>query len=84
MQRGGALEHSHWLLQQGANLLIFPEGTRSTSRSMARFNHGVAILALQHDVLVVRCYITGMNKVRPKGTGVMSEAPVTASFLPPI
>ena len=87
IQRGGgsrALEHSHWLLEHGANLLIFPEGTRSTSRSMARFKHGVAILALEHNVPVVPCYLTGMNKVRPKGKGKMTQAPVTASFLPPL
>ena len=87
IQRGGgsrALDYSHWLLAQGQNLLIFPEGTRSTSRSMAKFKHGVSILALEHDVPVVPCYITGMNKVRPKGKGQMQPAPVTASFLEPI
>ncbi len=87
IQRGGGsrtLEHSHWLLENGANLLIFPEGTRSTSRSMARFKHGVSILALEHDVPVVPCYLTGMNNVRRKGTSGMVEAPVSASFLPPI
>lgn len=87
IQRGGGsktLEHSHWLLENGANLLIFPEGTRSTSRSMARFKHGVSILALEHDVPVVPCYLTGMNNVRPKGKSGMVEAPVSASFLPPI
>jgi 1-acyl-sn-glycerol-3-phosphate acyltransferase len=87
IQRGGgrgALEHSHWILDHGGSLLIFPEGTRSTSRSMARFKHGVAILALEHNVPVVPCYLTGMNEVRPKGTGAMTKAPVTASFLPPL
>lgn len=87
IQRGGgsrALEHSHWLLDQGANLMIFPEGTRSTSRAMARFRHGVAILALQHNVPVVPCYLTGVNKVRPKGRGEMTPSAVTASFLKPL
>ncbi len=88
IQRGGgsrALEHSHWLLEQGAaNLLIFPEGTRSTSRSMARFRHGVSILAIEHGAPVVPCYLTGMNDVRPKGQGQMQLAAVSASFLPPI
>jgi 1-acyl-sn-glycerol-3-phosphate acyltransferase len=85
IQRGGglrALEHSHWLLEHGANLLIFPEGTRSTSRAMARFRHGVAILATQHKVPVVPCYLTGMDKMRPKGTSAMQATSVTASFLP--
>jgi 1-acyl-sn-glycerol-3-phosphate acyltransferase len=87
IQRGGgsrALDYSRWLLDRGCNLLIFPEGTRSTSRSMAKFRHGVAILALEKNVPVVPCYLTGFNKIKPKGTREMSPAPCSASFLKPI
>jgi 1-acyl-sn-glycerol-3-phosphate acyltransferase len=87
IQRGGgsrALDYSKWLLDQGCNLLIFPEGTRSTSRSMAKFRHGVAILALEKNVPVVPCYLTGFNRIKPKGTREMSPAPCSASFLKPI
>jgi 1-acyl-sn-glycerol-3-phosphate acyltransferase len=71
IQRGGgsrALDYPKWLLEQGANLLIFPEGTRSTSRKMAKFKHGVSILALEKKVPVVPCYLYGLNKLRPKGS----------------
>lgn len=50
IRRGGGsatLDYSKWLLDQGANLAIFPEGTRSTSRKMSRFKHGVSLLALE-------------------------------------
>lgn len=87
IQRGGgsrALDYSKWLLDKGCNLIIFPEGTRSTSRSMAKFRHGVSILALEKGVPVVPCYLTGFNKIKPKGTRGMFPAPCSVSFLKPI
>ena len=87
IQRGGgsrALDYSKWLLDKGCNLIIFPEGTRSTSRTMAKFRHGVAILALEKNVPVVPCYLTGFNKIKPKGTRGMVPAPCSVSFLKPI
>ena len=70
IKRGGGsktLDYSKWLLDQGANLVIFPEGTRSTSRKMSRFKHGVSLLALDRKVPVVPVYLTGLAKLRPKG-----------------
>ncbi len=64
--------------------MIFPEGTRSTSRTMAKFRHGVSILALEKDVPVVPCYLTGFNKILPKGSREMHKAPCTVNFLKPI
>ncbi len=87
IQRGGgsrALDYSKWLLDKGCNLIIFPEGTRSTSRTMAKFRHGVAILALEKNVPVVPCYLTGFNKIKPKGSREMSPAPCSVNFLKPI
>jgi 1-acyl-sn-glycerol-3-phosphate acyltransferase/uncharacterized protein with GYD domain len=87
IQRGGgsrALDYSKWLLDKRCNLIIFPEGTRSTSRSMAKFRHGVSILALEKNVPVVPCYLTGFDKVNPKGKRGMFEAPCSVSFLKPI
>jgi 1-acyl-sn-glycerol-3-phosphate acyltransferase len=87
IQRGGgskALEYPHWLLEQGCNLLIFPEGTRSTSRSMAKFRHGVSILALAHDVPVVPVFLTGLAALRPKGSREVRPGPAGAHILEPI
>ena len=87
IRRGGGsatLAYSKWLLEQGANLAIFPEGTRSTSRKLSRFKHGVAILALETGVPVVPVYLTGLNKLRPKGSREVTPGPVTANIQPPI
>ena len=47
IRRGGgsqALDYPRWLLDQGANLMLFPEGTRARGRQLSRFKHGVDAL----------------------------------------
>jgi len=87
IQRGGgsrALDYPKWLIKHGANLVIFPEGTRSTSRKMAKFRHGVSILATELNVPVVPVYLTGLNKLRPKGSREIHPGPGGAHFQPAI
>jgi 1-acyl-sn-glycerol-3-phosphate acyltransferase len=87
IRRGGGsatLDYSKWLLDQGANLAIFPEGTRSTGRNMARFKHGVALLALEKKVPIVPCYLTGLKELRPKGTREIFPGPASVNYQPPI
>jgi 1-acyl-sn-glycerol-3-phosphate acyltransferase len=87
IQRGGgsrALDYPKWLLDNGCNLIIFPEGTRSTSRSMAKFKHGVSLLALEKNVPVVPVFLTGLRKLRPKGSRELFPGPVGAHILDPI
>lgn len=87
IQRGGgsrALEYPRWLLDRGCNLIIFPEGTRSSSRSMARFRHGVSILALEKGVPVVPVFLTGLAAIRPKGQREPKPGPAGAFVLDPI
>jgi len=87
IRRGGGsatLDYSRWLLKNHASLMIFPEGTRSTSRHMARFKHGVSILALDCNVPVLPVYLTGVNKIRPKGTREITPGPVWAHIQPPL
>lgn len=87
IRRGGGsatLDYSKWLLDQGANLAIFPEGTRSTSHRMSRFKHGVSILAIEKKVPIVPVYLTGLAKLRPKGTREIFPGPAGAHIQPPI
>lgn len=87
IQRGGgsrALDYPKWLLDHGCNLIIFPEGTRSTSRSMAKFRHGVSILALEKNVPVVPVFLTGLSAIRPKGTREPVPGPAGATVLDPL
>ena len=87
IRRGGGaaqLDYSKWLLDRGANLGIFPEGTRSTSRHMARFKHGVAILALDRKVPVLPIYLSGLSKIRPKGSRDITPGQVWAHVQAPL
>jgi 1-acyl-sn-glycerol-3-phosphate acyltransferase len=87
IQRGGgsrALDYPKWLLDRGCNLIIFPEGTRSTSRSMSKFRHGVSILALEKQVPVVPVFLTGLATIRPKGSRDVFPGPGGAYVLDPI
>ena len=87
IHRGGgsqSLTYSKALLRQGCNLVIFPEGTRSSSRKMARFRHGVAILALEIGVPVVPVYLSGLRELRPKGSRETRPGPAGAEILPAI
>ncbi len=87
IHRGGgskALDYPKWLLDQGCNLMLFPEGTRSRSKQLAKFKHGVSILALEKRVPVVPVYMTGLKAMRPPGTKTINPGPVTSHILDPI
>ncbi len=87
IQRGGGsrtLEYPNWLLEHGANLMLFPEGTRARGRHLSHFKHGVSILALGNDVPVVPIYLEGLKQIRPPGTKEAQPGPVAAHVLDPI
>ena len=87
IQRGGGsrtLDHPKWLLDRGANLMLFPEGTRSRGRHLSRFKHGVSLLALEKGVPVVPVYMVGLKKIRPPGERKATPGPVAAHVLDPI
>ena len=85
--RGGgskALDYAGWLLEQGCNLAIFPEGTRAMGDRLGDFRHGVAKLALRYDVPVVPVYLDGLKQMRPKGQKHVTPGPASAEILEPI
>jgi 1-acyl-sn-glycerol-3-phosphate acyltransferase len=87
IQRGGgkaALGYAEWLLDQRWSLVIFPEGTRSTTGKLAHFRHGVSILALAKSVPVVPIYMDGLRELRPKGSHEIKVGPVRVRIGEPI
>jgi 1-acyl-sn-glycerol-3-phosphate acyltransferase len=58
--------------------------TGPTSRKMAKFKHGVSILATEMNVPVVPIYLVGLNKLRPKGSREIHPGPAGAHFQPAI
>lgn len=56
------------LLEEGGNILIlFPEGTRTTSGEIGRFRSGIGRLAAGKDLDVVPCHLEGGMQAWPKG-----------------
>ena len=51
---------------------------------MAKFKHGVSLLALEKKVPVVPVFLTGLKKLRPKGSREIFPGPVGAHILEPI
>lgn len=56
------------LAQSGNILIIFPEGTRSTTGELREFKSGIGALVAGRDVEVVPCFIDGSFRVWPKGS----------------
>ena len=62
-----ATEHVDKLLDQGWNLLLYPEGTRSRSGGLGRVKRGAAVLAERHKLPVVPIRVSGTSEVMPPG-----------------
>jgi 1-acyl-sn-glycerol-3-phosphate acyltransferase len=87
VHRGGgraALSYAEELLGRGWSLVIFPEGTRTTTGKMGHFRQGVSILALAKNVPVVPIWLEGLRALRPKGATETRPGPTLARIGPPI
>ena len=62
-----ATAHVDKLLDQGWNLLLYPEGTRSRSGGLGRVKRGAAVLAERHKLPVVPIRVSGTSEVMPPG-----------------
>ena len=78
------LDYPKWLIDRNWSVMIFPEGTRSSTGKMAKFKHGVSILALEKKVPVVPVYMEGLAAIRPKGSTSAGRGPVTVKIGSPI
>ena len=76
------IEHCAWLLDAGWSIVLFPEGTRSTSGDMAPFKAGAGLLAVEMGVPVVPVYLSGTREALPKGRIVPRRAAIAVRFGP--
>jgi 1-acyl-sn-glycerol-3-phosphate acyltransferase len=66
---GGTKGASHLdkLLDDGWNLLLYPEGTRSRGNGLGRVRRGAAVLAAHHNLSIVPIRVTGTAEAMPPG-----------------
>ena len=55
------------LARPGNALILFPEGTRSTTGELGEFKPGVGLVVAGTDIPVVPCYLEGTHRAWPKG-----------------
>jgi 1-acyl-sn-glycerol-3-phosphate acyltransferase len=55
------------LAHPGTILIIFPEGTRSTTGEVGEFKSGIGVLVAGRDVAVAPCFVDGSFQAWPKG-----------------
>jgi 1-acyl-sn-glycerol-3-phosphate acyltransferase len=74
------------LVDEGWNLLVFPEGTRSKDGWVGRFRHGAARLCIDHDMAAVPVGLRGTFAAMPRGRSwpVKGRPPVSVRFGPPV
>ncbi len=70
--------------RDNSSVVIFPEGTRSTSEEMLPFKKGAFMLALRTGVEIVPAAVLGTRAILPKGAWRLRSGPVIVRFGAPI
>lgn len=72
------------VLRRGLNMVIFPEGTRSTDGRLLPFKKGPFHMAIEAGVAVIPVTLLGTSECWPKGTWAIRSGKATVIFHPPI
>ncbi len=79
-----SLAFSAAVLDRGKNLVWFPEGERSPTGDLQRFQPGIGLLLDHFRVPVVPVFVHGTGEAMPRGQGLPRPAKVTVSFGAPV
>lgn len=78
------IERCSRLVDEGWSILLYPEGTRSTSGEMGAFKPGIGLLARELGVPVVPIYTDGLYNILPKGQSKPCYGNVAVHFGEPL
>jgi 1-acyl-sn-glycerol-3-phosphate acyltransferase len=73
-----------FLQRKQGNLILYPEGTRSSTGEIQVFKKGVGLFAVELGVAVVPAYVEGARNVLAKGQFIPRLGSVTVRFGEPI
>jgi 1-acyl-sn-glycerol-3-phosphate acyltransferase len=79
-----SLNRATSMVRGGTSMIIFPEGTRVTSRELVPFKKGVFIMAMKAGQPIVPVSISGTLAIQPRGSWRVRPGPVRVVFAPPI
>jgi len=79
-----AIRQALQLLGDGNYLLIFPEGTRSIDGTLGEALPGVGLIAYRATTAVVPVFLSGTEKVLPRGAKMLKQARITVYFGKPL
>jgi long-chain acyl-CoA synthetase len=79
-----SLRYAGFLVENGWNILIFPEGTRSPTGELTPFREGIGLLASELKVPVVPFRIHGTYEILPRGAWIPRPGPVVIRFGKPM
>ena len=71
-------------IQDGASVILFPEGTRGHSYALRPFKKGAFVLAIETRAPIVPVAIYGTIHVQARGSFIMRPGVIHLHFLPPI
>jgi 1-acyl-sn-glycerol-3-phosphate acyltransferase len=79
-----SLNHAASLVRSGRSVIIFPEGTRGSSRELLPFKKGVFVMALKAGQPIVPVSLSGTWAIQPRGSLMVRPGPVKVVFGAPI
>lgn len=79
-----ALRRAAEPIEQGKNVLLFPEGTRSKDGQVAEFKSTLGHLALTCKVDILPVYLRGTHESWPKGQRIPTKREISAHIGPPL
>lgn len=78
------LKKMHRMVQQGASLIVFPEGVRTLDGRVMKFKGGVFLLAIETGLPIVPVSVAGARVVMPRRRLMVCPATVTVTVHEPV
>ncbi len=79
-----SIQRASEVLHSGVNIIVFPEGTRSSDGKLLPFKKGPFHMAMESGVPVIPMTIYGTEAMMPKKTWKITKGTATLVFHPPM